>query len=239
MSRLPPTAPEPLALDGQRSGGGQAGRGQVVVALAGRRTVQRRVIHRHRRIVVIVKRILPVIAMVLLALLAVLPDLRSGAGIARVSYKAHGNQPGPVSRMSGARYRGMNAQNEPFTLTAVKAVQASPNHLDLTLPKGDITLQSGAWMMLNSKTGIYHQKNDLLALAGKVTLYRDDGTTLKTAHAVIDLHDSTADGHDPVIAFGPFGTMHAASGFIVRDRGARILFKGPSHLTLDHVKAAS
>ena len=201
--------------------------------------MHRRVIQRRRRVVAIMKRALPVFAIVLLALLAVLPDLRSGAGIARISYKIHGDQPAPVSRMSGARYRGMNAQGEPFTVTAAKAVQISPNHLDLTHPKGDITLQSGAWMMLNSKTGLYHQKNDLLALDGKVTLYRDDGTTLKTAHAVIDLHNGTAAGHDAVAAFGPFGTMHAASGFVVRDRGARILFKGKSHLTLDHVKAAS
>ncbi len=141
--------------------------------------------------------------------------------------------------MSGASYRGMNAQGEPFTVTATKAVQTSPDHLDLTRPTGDITLQSGSWIMLNSKTGLYHQKSDLLALNGKVTLYRDDGTTLKTSHAVIDLHNSKAEGVDPVAAFGTFGTLRAASGFVVQDHGARVLFKGKSHLTLDHVKAAS
>jgi lipopolysaccharide export system protein LptC len=235
MSRLPPAS----SMESPQVSPHAIGRGQVIVALAGRREAQRMVSNRHRRTVTIAKRVLPVLALVLLALLAVLPDLRSGAGITRFAYKTAGTQAVPVSRMSGARYRGMNAQGEPFTVTATNAVQASPNRLDLTRPKGDITLKSGAWMMLNSLTGLYHQKSDLLALNGKVTLYRDDGTTLKTAHAIIDLRNGTADGSNPVAAFGPFGTLHSASGFTVRDRGAQILFKGPSRVTLDHVKAAS
>ena len=230
MSRLPPsttsTAPAPLS-----------GKGEVFVALSGRRDAQRAVLYRRRRFVGIMKRTLPVLAMILLALLAVLPNLHSGAGITRFTYKSDIKQSGPVSRMTGARYRGINAQNEPFTLTAVDALQINPNRLDLTRPAGDITLKSGAWLMLNSRTGLYHQKTDLLALAGKVILYRDDGTTLKTAHALIDLHNGTASGKDPVTAFGPFGTMHSASGFAVTDRGAQILFKGQSHLVLDNVRA--
>lgn len=223
MSRLPPST-QP--------------RGQVFVTLADKRATQRAISRRRRIGVMIAKRLLPVLAVLLLVLLAVLPDLRSGAKIGRFSYKVDANQTGATSRMSGARYRGIDAQGEPFTITAASAVQATPDRLVLSSPKGDMTLKSGAWMMLNSKSGLYHQKTDLLALAGRVTLYRDDGTTLKTSHALINLKGGTASGHDPVFAFGTFGTLHAASGFAVRDRGEKIIFKGPSHLVLDQVKAA-
>jgi lipopolysaccharide export system protein LptC len=223
MSRLPPSAPM---------------RGQVFVALAEKRDAQRALLRRRRLAVTIAKGLLPVLALLLLVLLAVLPDLRTGSRIGRFSYKT-GTSQGAVSRMSEARYRGIDAQGEPFTITATRAIQATPSRLVLSRPKGDMTLKSGAWMMLNANSGLYHQKTDQLALAGKVTLYRDDGTTLKTSHALIDMKGGTASGHDPVSAFGTFGTLHAASGFVVQDRGAEIIFKGPSHLVLDQVRTAA
>ncbi|HET9147818.1 MAG TPA: hypothetical protein VFN77_07205, partial [Acetobacteraceae bacterium] len=114
MSRLPPSAPP---------------RGQVFVTLADRRGVQRVALRRRRLAVTIAKALLPALALLLLVLLAVLPDLRTGARVGRFSYKTTGSQSGTVSRMSGARYRGVDAQGEPFTLTAASAIQTDPNRL--------------------------------------------------------------------------------------------------------------
>jgi hypothetical protein len=36
----------------------------------------------------------------------------------------------------------------------------------------------------------------------------------------------------PVQVQGPFGTLTAANGFVLTDRGRDILFKGPASLTL-------
>ncbi|HEX7389175.1 MAG TPA: LPS export ABC transporter periplasmic protein LptC [Acidiphilium sp.] len=208
----------------------------VFASLAHRRDEQRALLNRHRRTVSIAKFVLPILAVALLVALVVFPDLRSGADFGRISYKKQtaGQKP-PLSRMSSALYRGIDARGEKYTITAEHVLQVNPDQLDLTRPRGDITLDSGSWLMLNANSGLYHQKSGLLGLSGRVTLYRADGTTLHTPHATIDLRNDSAAGTDPVSAHGPFGTLHSAGGFTVQDKGTQILFKGVSHLTLDQV----
>ncbi len=97
-------------------------------------------------------------------------------------------------------------------------------------------MKSGAWLELRSDTGLFHQKSDKLGLTGNVTLYRNDGSTMNVAHADIDLHAGTAMSSSPVQAQGPFGTLTAANGFLLTNRGADITFNGPATLTLTQVQ---
>jgi lipopolysaccharide export system protein LptC len=77
------------------------------------------------------------------------------------------------------------------------------------------------------------QRTNQLDLSQDVTLYREDGTTLVTASASVDLKAGAAAGADPVHAEGPFGVLDAAGGFTVVDKGASIQFTGSSHLVLN------
>jgi lipopolysaccharide export system protein LptC len=181
----------------------------------------------------LLKKLLPVVAALLLVALAVMPSLKFGPDANRVSYKIGGDGgPAPASKLLGAAYHGTDEQGDPFTITADAATQAQPSLVDLTNPEGDITLKSGTWMMLKAQSGLYHQDASTLDLTGNVTLYRNDGTTMTTSAAHLDLHGGTAHGSAPVQAEGPFGTLYAQNGFDVVDRGAGISFKGPVNLTL-------
>ena len=212
----------------------------LFAALAHARDRQRAALGRQRRIVGIAKIVLPAIAAVLLFAIVIFPDLRSGASFGRVTYRELPQASGAaLSRMSTAEYRGVDARGEKFTITARHAVQTGGDRLSLTGPKGDITTKGGAWFMLDARNGVYHQKTQRLDLAGKVTLYRADGTTMRTRQATIDIQAGTADGHDPVSAFGPFGTLTSAQGFTARNRGQIITFTGPSHLVLDQADPSS
>jgi len=71
-----------------------------------------------------------------------------------------------------------------------------------------------------------------LDLSHDVTLYRDDGTTLHTQSASIDMKASAAAGNEPVHAEGPFGTLDA-QGFALTDKGDVIQFVGPARLILN------
>jgi lipopolysaccharide export system protein LptC len=188
---------------------------------------------RSRR-VALAKRILPILAVLLLVALAVLPDIRSGTAFGRFSYhKTSASAPhAPISRVSDARYHGVNNQGEKFAISATTATQITQNRLQLQRPQGDILLKSGAWLRLNAKHGLYHQQTGLLGLGGDVTLYRADGTTMKTHAALVNMQQGTATGTDKVLAYGPFGTLHAADGFSVQNRGAVVHFNGPVALTL-------
>jgi lipopolysaccharide export system protein LptC len=86
--------------------------------------------------------------------------------------------------------------------------------------------------MLQSKQGVYMQHAQQLDLSHEVTLYRDDGTTMVTASASIDMKNGAAAGSEPVHAEGPFGTLDAQGGFTLVDKGTAVQFLGPAHLVL-------
>ncbi len=188
---------------------------------------------RKRPYITLLKRILPLAGVVLLIALALAPSWKSGPDANRVAYHVQaGTGSGPASRLLGASYHGTDQQGQPFTVTADSAEEKDANDVLLVAPVGDITLKSGAWLMLKSKSGVYHQTADMLDLSDDVTLYRNDGTTMTTAAANIDLHAGNASSATPVQVEGPFGTLTAAHGFTLTNRGALVTFNGPATLTL-------
>jgi lipopolysaccharide export system protein LptC len=136
-------------------------------------------------------------------------------------------------RISGARYQGVDEQNRPYNVTATSAVQRDESGLiDLTQPRADILLTNGAWMLLESHQGQYDRPQSQLNLQGNVTLWHDNGTTMKTEAAHIDVHSAEADSDSPTAAQGPFGTLEA-EGFRLRERGQVVIFTGRSHAILE------
>jgi lipopolysaccharide export system protein LptC len=190
---------------------------------------------RRSTVVTVVKKLLPLTAVALLVALGLAPSWHSGPAN-RVTYHVSTAQAADASRMQGARYHGLDQQGQPFTITAGNAVEQGPNNVALTHPVGDITLKSGAWLDLASDTGMFHQKSQILNLNGNVTLYRNDGTTVTTTAADINLQSGSAQGAAPTDVQGPFGTLHADHGFALADRGTEITFNGPATLTLTQIK---
>jgi lipopolysaccharide export system protein LptC len=191
---------------------------------------------RRRFVILIAKFILPLVALALLTTMAIWPDLTHTASEARMRIKEL------TSEFSGAtlidaRYHGVDQRDRPFTVTAAKAAQAGPDRIKLSSPQGDITLQNGTWLTLKSRTGVYRQNQRALDLSDHVFLYRDDGTTLRTQSASIDLKAGAAAGSQPVHAEGPFGILDASSGFTLLDKGEQVEFLGPAHLLLNGANA--
>ena len=59
-----------------------------------------------------------------------------------------------------------------------------------------MTLENGTWLMVKSKQGVFLQARSQLDLSHDVTLYRDDGTTMTTASASVDLKNGAAASAD-------------------------------------------
>ena len=102
----------------------------------------------------------------------------------------------------------------------------------MVAPKADITMEDGRWLMLQSRKGVYIQSTAQVDLSDNVILYRDDGTTMTTASASVDLKAGAAASDDPVHVEGPFGTIDA-QGFTVTDKGAALNFTGPATAVLN------
>lgn len=186
--------------------------------------------------VTLLKWVLPGVALVLLIALAIAPSWHTGPGANRVTYHLSNSQSGATSSMQGATYHGRNEQGQPYVLTAAGVVQKTTGLATLTSPQGSMTLKSGAWLMLKSATGAYHQKTNDLDLSGDVTLYRNDGTVMTTSRAQIDLRTSSATGTAPVQVSGPFGVLQAQNGFTLADHGDQIMFHGPATLVLNQAQ---
>ena len=188
-------------------------------------------IARRRLLITLTKWALPIAAMALLASIALWPEIQEATTRARLSMN-HISGEVDGGRVLGARYNGVDQNGRPYTITADTAWQIDPERVGLTMPKGDITLANGTWLMLNSKQGTFMQHLNQLDLVKEVTLYRDDGTTVRTESASIDMKAGAAAGSQPVHAAGPFGVLDAR-GFTLMDKGAAIDFPGPAHLVLN------
>lgn len=198
----------------------------------GRKIPSAGALHRRRVFVVWVKRVLPLGALMLLSSVMLWPELMSQHNPARVSYHLGGVDGSDQGSMTKAHYEGIDDNGSPYTMTADQAVQTDADTVVLTKPAGDMTMKSGSWIMIQSRDGLYHAKAQHLDLSDHVVLYRDDGTTVRTSKAAINLKAGTASGNQRVNADGPFGTLDA-KGFSITDRGARLHFTGPAKLVLD------
>lgn len=191
---------------------------------------QRHLARRHLAIT-LTKWLLPALALALLSTIALWPEFDRATEEAREAFqRVSGEVQG--GQLIDARYHGIDQKGRPYTVTAATAQQDGPERINLTMPKGDITLHDGTWLMLSSKKGVYRQHSDELDLSRDVTLYRDDGTTMVTASAAIDLKHGAAAGAQPVHAEGPFGMLDA-QGFTLVDKGANVQFTGPARLVLN------
>lgn len=200
-------------------------------------TLQRRAVSARqlavRRLAVLVAKLgLPVLALMLLGSVVLWPELVHIGDQGRVSFKRMLAIEAESGRMLQARYRGVDERGRPYTLTAHWATQATPYRIDLGGPVGDMVLESGNWLQVQAKRGVFIQHTEQLDLSGDVVLYRDDGTVMRTQTAAIDVKQGAATSNDRTHAEGPFGVLDA-QGFAMTDKGGAIQFQGPARLILN------
>lgn len=188
-------------------------------------------IARRRFAVTWAKRLLPVLALALLSAIALWPEFQRAEETGRLAYRrATSGQPEGAAVID-ARYRGVDENGRPFTVTATRADQATEERILLDDPKADLTLESGQWVMVEAEKGVYVQRVDHLDLSGGVVIWHDNGTTLRTPAAAVDLKAGAAAGNERVEAQGPFGTLES-EGFMLMDKGAVIEFTGNARAVL-------
>ncbi len=215
-----------------RSSGGQS-RSRMLQPSRARMVMNEGALARRRFFVRMAKWLLPVGALALLAVVALWPEFDSAEDRGRLAFRRAGQTTTDAMRLSTARYQGIDEQGRPVNVTADRAQQREQQDLiDLTRPRADMVSSSGAWVLLESEAGEYARDKDELDLAGKVTLWHEDGSTLRTEAAHIDLNAGSAEGDRPVAAQGPFGTL-VSQGFRLENRGQVVVFTGQAKAVLE------
>ena len=175
---------------------------------------------------------LPALALLLLTSIAMWPQIANLVDSTRVSFRRTFAVDPDSGRMLRPHYRGIDQRGRPYTLTADWANQVEPSRIDMGAPKGDMITESGNWVMVQGRDGVYMQRTGLLDLSGDVVVYRDDGTVLRTQVAEADVKQGAASSDQMTHAEGPFGVLDA-QGFMLTDKGAAIQFQGPAKLIIN------
>ncbi len=211
----------------------QRARARMLTQVSRRRaTLSARRIALRRFAVMVAKLGLPLLALVLLSAVAFWPEFVRIANHSRTSFKRVFALQADNGRMLEPHYKGVDERGRPYTLTATWAEQAGQNRVNLGDPKGDMVLQSGNWLQVEGRTGVFIQHAELLDLSGAVVLYRDDGLVMHTETAAVDIKQGAATSNDMTHAEGPFGVLDA-QGFMLTDKGGNVQFQGPARLILN------
>lgn len=188
---------------------------------------------RYSRFIRMMKLLLPAGAAALLGLVVTWPQIQSVPARFTMGFANISSSTGEEPRMINARFTGVDSKGRPYSLTAENASQVgdSSEIIALERPQADLTLANGSWAVLSALDGIYSENTQILGLRKSVNLYHDSGYEFHTSSADIDLSSGIATGGTPVAGQGPFGQI-SSQGFMILDRGSRIIFTGKTKLVI-------
>lgn len=178
---------------------------------------------------------LPLLALVLVGLVLMLPQLDSTQTTLQSSIKEQIKaQDLENLYMVKARYLGSDDKSRAYTLTAESArqVSATSDLIALEGPTAKITLKDKTKISMRANAGAFYKDKKLLVLFGDVKITHSNGYTVKTQEMEINMAKGTARGTKPIRAFGPLGTLNA-TGFRILGNGKRVLFTGKARLTIN------
>ena len=185
----------------------------------------------YSRFVSLMKVFLPTLALLLIGLVVVWPYLQSKESRFRIGFSGLMLSGSEDPNMVNARYQGTDKNSRMFTITAdlAKNLLDDSSAVELEMPKADIVLEDGTWLVMTADTGIYKRDAATLNLVGAVTLFHDSGYEFRTSKATINLTEGLAEGKEKVEGQGPFGNLKA-EGFRLIDKGKIILFTGKARM---------
>lgn len=143
-------------------------------------------------------------------------------------------QPKTVSNeLINPRFESEDDDQQPFTVTAIRAVQSSNNSEVVVLdhPRASVALSSGADVEAAATTGFYRQTARQLILEGAVEFHQSEGYQMQTSRLLVDMNSRRSWTEEPVSGSGPAGTIEAA-GMDIVEGGNRLVFTGPAKLIL-------
>jgi lipopolysaccharide export system protein LptC len=195
---------------------------------------------RYSRRVALLRRLLPIIGVALLVLVAIWPQLVPLLESVRFGFPVIDLREAHELRMLNPRYAGVDRENRPYVVTSAIGRQASNRDdlMSLERPRAEMTMHSGALVVVTAATAMYQSQAQLLDLFGDVNLVHENGTRFVTNIAHVDVAADTAVGSDPVTGHGPSGDI-IAQGFRVVDKGNTIIFTGKSNLLLKGTKPSA
>jgi len=179
---------------------------------------------RRRRYVQFMKFVLPVLAVATIAVILAWPQLTRRPTFLPLNF-TDADSANAALVMKNPRYRGVDANNQPYVVTADRAIQDPQDDQLVTMDNvhADLSMNDGAWWSLKSDTGFYDGAKHLLNLFGHVEVFSDSGYEMHGLSAEIDLTTKVLSSDEKVWGHSGLGTI-SANGLRVYDKGRLVHF---------------
>ena len=132
------------------------------------------------------------------------------------------------------KFESMDKKSQPYEITAERAVQGEKNKdlIMLERPVGVMTMKDNIKVTMRSDTGAYRQDSERFFLQGSVHLKHEQGYSLHSEEAHIDLRKNFAWSEKDVLGSGPDISINA-KGMHANGNTGEIVFTGPARLILE------
>ena len=128
--------------------------------------------------------------------------------------------------MANPRLAGLSADNEPYTMTALRAVQdpATPSVIALEAIDADLPFGGGQRARVVAGSGIVDRGSGTMTIPVPVTVTTSDDMVMRLADARVDMKAGALVTDSPVDIETPRGHITADS-MRVADRGRKVVFE--------------
>jgi len=189
----------------------------------------------YSKFVRIMRLALPLAAMVVVAILFLRPGVED-ASFVPLDAKTPRIEQENISRneLINPTFESRDKKNNPYKITAERAVQGESNKdlIMLERPIGVMTLDDGVKVQVVSDTGAYRQDTERFFLQGKVFLEHEEGYSLRSDEAHVDLKENFAWSEKDVLGKTPDLSIEA-KGVHANGKTGEVIFSGPAKLTLN------
>ncbi|MEX0744596.1 MAG: LPS export ABC transporter periplasmic protein LptC [Phycisphaeraceae bacterium] len=187
---------------------------------------------KHTRLVGILRKVLPVLAVVVIAAYFISTHLSITVGDMTASISGIEIADGNL-RMVNPKLKGADKNNGEYVLSADYADQdvKNPKIVKLHAIKADLANPSGGWSRMNATRGVFNTQQERLVMQDKITIATSSGVQGELTHATLDMKTQTLRSHRPVFFDLPNGKVKARA-MTLRSSASELTFRGKVHVHL-------
>ena len=181
---------------------------------------------KHTKIVHVLRKTLPVLAVVVLASYFIYTQLSVTVGDMSASISGIEIADGNL-RMTNPTLKGSDKQNGKYVVSAEYADQdvKNPKIVKLHAIKAETSNPSGGWSRMNAARGVFNSERERLVMQDKITLVTSSGVEGELRHATLDMKTQTLRSHLPVVFDLPNGKV-TANALKLRSSASELTFLG-------------
>lgn len=133
------------------------------------------------------------------------------------------------------RFESVDGNNNPYTVTADRALQKENNEnvVILEKPRANIQLNAESWLSIQANYGEYEQELQNIKLEDDVRLFHDSGHQIFAMDFMFEKASNRGWTKQPIHGSGPDGSIRA-TGVNIDQNDKQILFNGPAKLVLNN-----